>query len=279
MTKPSLKFAISSCPNDTFSFYQLFSGQHKRYLSEPFFYDIQQLNTLAQTKQMDVIKISVNKYKDIAQDYILLPVGLTLGFGVGPKLIAPNFFDINELEKKHVAIPGKDTTAHFLLNTLCPPVAKKSFCVYHEVLDKVLKKQVDAGLIIHETRFTFSKQNAVELLDLGKLWEERFKLPLPLGAIAAKRSLGDRLLKDICEDLFQSLCYSQQHPQKSQDFVLTHSIEKNLHAVESHIALYVNQDSTELSDLGKKALEHFFSLQQANFTQGWLYEPSLSCSF
>ncbi|MCH1429433.1 MAG: hypothetical protein GWP59_04005 [Chlamydiales bacterium] len=267
-----LDVAISPCPNDTFSFYFLLQNKHAAYSVSPHYHDIQTLNELAIDKKMHVSKVSCNTLQYILDDYLVLPVGITLGFGMGPKIISKKPFPIEELPSKSLAIPGKLTTAHMLLDSLCPAPKEKKFCLYHEVLDLVEQEKVDAGIILHETRFTFRGKGFNEICDLGQLWENAFKLPLPLGCIVAKRNLKEGIIDRLTEDLYLSLQQIYKTPEAAKGFIIERSQEKDPSIVQKHIDLYVNEESLEVSDIGLKAFDKLFELQNYSPPKGWYYE-------
>ena len=159
-----------------------------------------------------------------------------------------------------------------LLDKLCPEPKAKKFCYYHEVLGLVERNEVDAGIILHETRFTFEGKGFKEICDLGDLWEKAFSLPLPLGCIVAKRSLKEGIIDRLTEDLYLSLERAYKDPGAAKGFIIKQSQEKDLDVVQKHIDLYVNDDSLEISDLGLKAFEKLFALQGFTAPKGWYYE-------
>jgi len=247
-----VKIAISPCPNDTYLFHAWITGLVRK-PPEVTFADIQQLNELAFQGDFPLIKISFNCFKHVFDTYQLLPVGSALGFHCGPKIIAKTPFPIEELTQKRIAIPGKETTAHLLLEKLLPNPEAKHFCLYHEVAPLIEQGVVDCGLIIHETRFTYASMGFSEIIDLGKMWHERFHLPLPLGGIAIRRDCPYK--EDILQTLQQSLRHARTHPEASHSFILEHAQEKRVDVVEQHIATYVNKESEWLSEKGLRAIE------------------------
>lgn len=268
------QIAISPCPNDTFLFHAWIQGIVGRHIRpECQFADIELLNRMASKKQFQLIKISIHSLGKLYPTYRLLPVGTALGYHCGPKIIASRSFDLQDLTKKRIAIPGFSTTASFLLDLLAPKPLEKIVIPYHEILDAIHSNKVDCGLIIHESRFTFQKANCVEIADLGSLWDERFHLPLPLGGIAVREDVNGRELIEILQD---SLQFAWQNPEKSRSFVLSHSQEKNSSVVDQHIALYVNQDTYLLSQTGRQAIDLFFEKAEQlglySKPENWLYQ-------
>jgi len=256
-----LKIALSPCPNDTFAFYGLLTGQ--TCFQDPMkvaYEDIQTLNQQAISGEFDIGKVSVATYAKVQDAYTLLPVGAALGMGNGPKLIAHTLFPLADFSTKQVAIPGTHTTAYQLLQHLLPPPAGVVSCEYHEVPTLLAKHKVDAGLIIHETRFTFTEMGFVEICDLGQLWEARYACPLPLGCLIAKKSLDAEVASRWITGFQESLAaaHAQSLP-GLWEFVSFHSQEKNLAVIKAHIDLYVNEETTQLSAKGYEAIERLIS--------------------
>jgi len=255
-----LPTAISPCPNDTFLFYAWIKGEVGKELAcEPHFYDIQQLNQLAAKKKFPLIKLSFYALSKLLDDYELLPIGAALGKGQGPKIISKTPFSLEELSKKRIAIPGKQTTAHLLLDLLAPKPKAKHFCLYHEVEESVAKGKVDCGLIIHESRFTYEKAGFYEICDFGLLYEKLFQSPLPLGGLALRKDYLEQK-ETIISILEESLAFARAHPEKCRDFILQNSQEKDPAVVQAHIDLYVNEQTRHLSKEGYAAIDRLFEL-------------------
>ncbi len=269
--------AISPCPNDTFAFHAWF---HRLIPSQitpsPVLADIQTLNEQALKKTYPVSKISLSILSQLIDDYILLPVGAALGKNCGPKLIAKTPFDLSSISSKTIAIPGIHTTAHLLLSSLLPSPFKKVFCHYHEIVPKIQKGEVDAGLIIHETRFTFLNQGLIEIVDLGEVFERKFCCNIPLGGIIAKRKLGNKILQEITKNIQNSLKQALENPDSSLDYLLSNSQEKDMSAVKQHINLYVTKETYCLSQEGIQSIDCLLSLSRKNpnsslYTKPWLF--------
>lgn len=270
-----MQIAISPCPNDTFTFHALLHGLVSSSLAfDPVYADIQQLNQWALEGRYPLVKLSFGVLGKVLDEYILLNAGAAMGRGVGPKLIAKSAFPLEELSSKRVAIPGKDTTAHRLLSLLLPQPKEKVFCVYSDIVDMIGSGEVDAGLIIHETRFTFVDRGLVELADVGVLFENAYDCPVPLGGIAAKRSLGSNVLNQLTQGIQQSLAFAWEHPRASEDFVLKHSQEKDPAVVQQHIDLYVNEESTSLSNQAIAAIDTLLKLDHHSSAPQWLHKEA-----
>jgi 1,4-dihydroxy-6-naphthoate synthase len=247
--------AYSPCPNDSVTFLGWENGIIKSpIIPKVSLGDIQSLNEWAFKGLFSVSKVSFASLGYLLDDYVLLPCAAAIGFGCGPKIISKNPIDKESLKDCTVAIPGENTTAHLLLSGLFPSVTRKVFCTYDEVLTLLEKGEVDAGLIIHETRFTFQKLGFYEVADLGSLWEEKTKLPIPLGGVIAKRSLGNDILQQISSAISSSISYGLANTDILWDTILERSIEKDQSIVHQHIDLYVNKESLSLSSESKSAI-------------------------
>lgn len=263
-----LSLAISPCPNDTFIFCAMASMKDRYALVLD---DVEALNRGAESQAFDVVKISVAAYGRIRRDYALLRAGGAAGFGVGPLLVAARERPIGG----RIAIPGERTTAALLLTLLLPAEGRgaKEGGVFETVPmrfdrieDAVLAGEVDAGVIIHEGRFTYADKGLVKLADLGEVWEQRMQCPLPLGAIAIKRSLGADAARAIDEEIRASLRQAWANPQSCDSFVRANAQEMSPRVVQQHIDLYVNEYSLHLDEA---AVERLVALGE----RAGLYEP------
>lgn len=248
-----MKIAISPCPNDLYLFHAWIAGRVAP-PPEVYFADVEELNRLAHTEHtFDLVKISLHNMITLADTYQLLPIGMAVGKGTGPKLIAKEPFSLSELPHKRMAIPGKATTAHALANKFLPSPREKVFCIYHEVVDLVKRGEVECGLLIHETGRTVFHHQLAEIVDLGALWYERYHLPLPLGGIVVRK---DSLSKEkLVTTLSASLAYAEAHPEESLPFILEKSQEKSLDIIRAHLYAYVNEETAWISEEGERALE------------------------
>ena len=217
--------------------------------------DIQELNELAKSGTYDLIKVSCAALPPLLEQYHVLPIGAAIGFGCGPLLISKHPFPLTELSTKRVAIPGKDTTAHELLNRVAPKPAEKLFCLYHEIGEILEAGRADAGVIIHEQRFTFQEQGFVEIADLGKLWGR----PIPLGCLVAKRELGGEVIDALRRSLALAtqcspMAYMKQHAQELEESV-----------IQQHVDLYVTEETYNLSPKGAAAIAHLIQTPVEEF--------------
>lgn len=259
MTKTNLQLSLgfSPCPNDTFIFYSLVNNLVKTdgltYCEQ--LEDVETLNQLAIAGKLDVSKVSYHALGHIREQYALLRSGSALGRGCGPILIAREHYNINRLHEKIIAIPGKYTTANLLLQLFDPKLKNFVVMPFNQIMNAVNSGEVDAGLIIHESRFTYQKIGLKKLLDLGKWWEEETELPIPLGGIVAKRCLGASIIGIIERALHEGVEYSRNNPHAASQYIRQHSQEMSEAVCAAHIALYVNDFSSNLGEEGERAIE------------------------
>jgi len=261
-----MKFTLgfSPCPNDTFIFDALVNHKidTKGLEFDVVLEDVQTLNQWAIEGKLDFSKISYGVLPLVLEQYTLLNSGGALGKGVGPLLISKKENSQKERESLHeiidnssVAIPGKNTTAHLLFSLAFPKATKKQFKIFNEIEDAVLNEEVNAGVIIHENRFTYHLKGLHKLIDLGEYWEKVTGVPIPLGGIVAKRSLDKSLIEKADNLIKQSVEYSFQHHHKQlSDYVKIHSQEMSEDVMRQHIDLYVNNHSIDLGKDGKDAV-------------------------
>lgn len=251
----SLPIAHSPCPNDTFLFSAWASGKlpHAPAMT-PHLADIEQLNRWAEERRFPLTKVSFGMLPKLQPDYLLLPVGAALGFGCGPLLIAKTPQEVKSLLQQPMAIPGENTTAYLLLCRLVGVPEQPLFCTYDVIPQLLSSRTVASGLIIHETRFTFDKMGFQQVVDLGALWHEKMNLPLPLGGLVAHRDLGESLIKQLIATLQDSLRWARKNP-LNQTYILKQAQEKDPSVIKNHIDLYVNDETLQLSEKGKQAIE------------------------
>ena len=255
-----MKFTIgfSPCPNDTFIFDALIN--HKidtdGFEFEAVLEDVQTLNKWAIEKKLSISKISYGVLPLVLNNYAVLNSGGALGNGVGPLLISKTIIEdfSRQMHNYSVAIPGEHTTAHLLYSYAFPTAVNKQFMVFNEIENAVLSNEVDAGVIIHENRFTYQDKGLVKLLDLGEFWEEKTKAPIPLGGIVIDRSIDKAIQHKIDLLIRKSLEYSfSQYPILSP-YIADHAQEMNEEVMKKHIELYVNDFSIQLGETGKSAV-------------------------
>ncbi|HQS25525.1 MAG TPA: 1,4-dihydroxy-6-naphthoate synthase [Sediminibacterium sp.] len=254
MMKFSLAF--SPCPNDTFIFDALVNQKidTKGITFEVFLEDVQTLNEWAIQGKMDFSKISYGVWNKVNHQYSLLNSGGALGKGVGPLLITKPG-NINSVNDMTIAIPGENTTAHLLFSLAYPNATKKVFKVFHEIENAVLNGEVDAGVIIHENRFTYEAKGLKKIIDLGAYWEETQQLPIPLGGIIAKKTIDPAIVQQVDELIKQSIEYAFAHYPTVAPYVIAHAQEMSEEVMRQHINLYVNNFSLDLGAEGLLAVE------------------------
>lgn len=260
-----LTLGFSPCPNDTFIFDALI--HHKIDTEglefEVFFDDVETLNHKVFRAQPDICKISYHAYAYAIENYVLLNSGSALGFGVGPLLISENstlnFENILEQSQNlKVAIPGKYTTANFLLGLALPKLTNKVLASFSEIEGMVLRKDTDLGLIIHENRFTYQDKGLHKIIDLGEFWEEKTSCPIPLGGIVINRKINTETQHKVDRVLRKSVEYAFKNPKSGIDFIKSHAQEMDESVMFKHIELYVNKYSINLGKDGRKAIQTLF---------------------
>jgi len=251
-----IQLAFSTCPNDTFMFGSLVLG-HTDFNPSGFdliMKDIEILNTMAADHKTDISKISFASYPFIAKDYQIISSGSALGYKNGPILVSRKKVYPDEIKDLHVAIPGKLTTANLLLEILFPEVKRKSVFIFSDIEDVVMDNECDAGLIIHENRFTYQKKGLLQIADLGELWEKEFDMPVPLGGIVVKRKLPYSQKKAFEKALSASIGMAFKNPDPIWSFIKKNAKEMDDEVIQAHIDLYVNDFSIDLGDKGKEAI-------------------------
>jgi 1,4-dihydroxy-6-naphthoate synthase len=260
-----LEVGYSPCPNDTFTFHALVTGAVPcpGVVWRPLLEDVETLNRLAFARKLPVTKISFHALGRLRGEYALLRSGAALGRGAGPLLVARKGSRLATLREARIAIPGTWTSAALLLRLFEPRAANLIAMPFHEILPAVAGGDLDAGLIIHESRFTYRDHGLELLADLGEWWERESGLPTPLGAIAADRRLDPELEEAIEHALRSSVAHARAHPEESRDYVRRHAQELASDVVERHIALYVNDFSEDLGDEGLRAVKALYAAAEA----------------
>lgn len=258
-----LSLGFSPCPNDTFIFDALI--HHKIDTEgldfEVFYEDVETLNQKAFRGELDITKLSYHAFAYIVDQYVLLDAGSALGFGVGPMLISKRDISVDELNnspKLKIGIPGKYTTANFLLGLAFPNATNKVELVFSDIEDAVLEGRVDIGLIIHENRFTYQDKGLKKIIDLGDYWEKQTGCAIPLGGIVANRKLPVDVQYKINRVLRRSVEFAFANPKSGLEFIRSHAQEMSEEVMYKHIDLYVNQYSIDLGAEGRKAIQLLF---------------------
>jgi 1,4-dihydroxy-6-naphthoate synthase len=262
---PILSLGYSPCPNDTFIFYALIHG---RIAAEGLSFrerleDVETLNALARQGALDLTKVSYHALGHLRRDYALLRSGGALGRGCGPLVVARSMAAMDDLRSRRIAIPGLLTTANLLLQLHGSGFDNLVVLPFHRIMEAVVDGEVEAGVIIHESRFTYRDKGLVEILDLGAWWEEETGAPIPLGGILARRSLGAEVISRADRALRRSVEYALAHPGEARAYIKAHAQELSDTVIDSHIALYVNNFSVDLGDEGIRAVETLFARAEA----------------
>lgn len=255
-----LTLGFSPCPNDTFMFYPLVHGlvDTGGLVCRERLEDVETLNQLALEGALDISKVSYHALGHIRDRYALLRSGSALGRGCGPLLVATGNIDPADLTGKTIAVPGRYTTALLLLRLFNPALENFIIMPFNEIMDAVLSGTVDAGLIIHESRFTYEGFGLHKLLDLGEWWEGETGLPIPLGGIVARRSLGVATIATIERALQAGVRYARTHPDEAARYIGEHAQEMSREVCAAHIDLYVNDFSDDLGEEGIRAISCLF---------------------
>lgn len=257
-----IDIAISPCPNDTFIFDALVNQKiDTNGLSfKVHFADVEQLNAAAFKQQFSITKLSYHAYAYAHKDYILLNSGSALGNNCGPLLIALQPIEEQKIDTATIAIPGKYTTANFLFSIKYPNAKQKQYLLFSDIESAIINKQIEAGVIIHENRFTYEQKSLKKIIDLGEFWESKYQVPIPLGGIAIKRTIDIALQKEIDRLIRTSIEYAYEHQSHKSTFVATHAQEMDNDVLLKHINLYVNDYSIDLGEKGKMAIEKMFAI-------------------
>lgn len=254
-----LTLGFSPCPNDTFIFDALVNKKidTEGFEFETVLADVETLNQWALEGKLDITKLSFPAFFRSLQHYTLLNAGSAIGKGVGPLLItdSPQELTDEEINQASIALPGIHTTANLLFSFAYPEATDKKFMIFSAIENALLDKEVDLGVIIHENRFTYRQKGLYKVKDLGEYWEEKMKLPIPLGGIAINQSIKRSIALKVNELIRKSLDYAFKHYPVITDYVKQHSQEMSEDVMCQHIDLYVNNYSLDLGDDGKKAIE------------------------
>ena len=264
----NLSLGFSPCPNDCFMFDAIVN---QRIDLEGLTFsvrmeDVEALNKAAFAGEVDVTKLSYHAYAYCADRYVLLDAGSALGRNCGPLLISKRPLSKEEVEAGglKIAIPGKYTTANFLLGLAFPSARDRTELVFSEIEPALLADRFDAGLIIHENRFTYESKGLRKIIDLGEFWEEETGAPIPLGGIVVKRSLADDVQRRVNRVVRRSVEYAFAHRADSLPFVRANAQEMSEEVMYRHIDLYVNKYSVDLGPEGRRAVELLFERARAS---------------
>ncbi len=257
----TLTLGYSPCPNDTYIFYGLVHNK----VSVPGcafqeqLEDVETLNRMAREQRLDVTKVSYHAVALLREHYGLLRSGGALGRGCGPLIVSRPGLSRDRIGEGVIAVPGTLTTAYLLLRLFNPAITQIAVMPFDRIMDSVARGEVQAGLIIHESRFTYPRYGLEQVADLGEWWEGTTGLPIPLGGILARRDLGRAMLVGIDRALRASLEYARTHESEVLAYCRRHSQEMDEQVMKSHIDLYVNDFSLDLGEEGFAAIERLFT--------------------
>lgn len=255
-----LTLGFTTCPNDTYIFDAMVNG---RIDTEGIKFglllsDVEELNRHALAADIDITKISYHAYAYISDSYLILNSGSALGFKNGPLLISKYKVYPDEIDNLKIAIPGKYTTANLLFSIAYPNQKDKREYLFSDIEDVVLSGEMDAGLIIHENRFTYQKKGLKKVADLGEYWEAKTGLAIPLGAIVINRKFSAEIQQKVNRIMKRSVEFAFENPGESYPFVKKHAQSMDDDVIHSHINLYVNEFTRNLGFDGRKAVEALY---------------------
>lgn len=261
-----LTLGFSPCPNDTFIFDALI---HQKVDTEGLEFkvsydDVETLNQKAFRNELDITKLSFHAFAHVVNNYALLDAGSALGFGVGPLLLSKHPVSIlnSQVSNLTTGIPGKYTTANFLLSLAYPQLTNKVEMLFSEIEDALLNDQIDLGLIIHENRFTYQDKGLHKVMDLGEFWEKETGCAIPLGGIVIRRELAEDVKLKVNRVLQRSVEFAFANPKSGIEFIRSHAQSMDESVMYKHIELYVNKYSIDLDKEGRQAIELLFEKAQ-----------------
>ena len=257
-----LTLGFSPCPNDTFIFEALVNGRvdTEGVLFDWFLADVEELNRRAIEGSVDVTKMSFHAYAVAAANYLILDSGSALGHNNGPLVVSRRKMYADELDDALIAIPGKYTTANLLFSIFWPRASRKREYIFSDIPEAVMSGEVDAGLIIHETRFTYLSLGLKKVADTGEYWEKTTGMPVPLGGIVVRRSVNEDIAAKVSRSIRRSIEYAWADQSASVDFIRRNAREIDSAVTREHISLYVNDFSLSLGQEGKAAIERLYSV-------------------
>jgi len=258
----NLKLGYSTCPNDTFIFYALAHNliesrglQFKIKLA-----DVETLNQQARAGVFDISKLSFAAIGHLLDTYGVLRSGSALGRGCGPLVVARPGFNLNQIDSKKIAVPGMWTTACILLGLYLSKKPDVVPMLFDLIMPAVERGDLDFGVIIHEGRFTYKNYGLISLLDLGKWWEQKTSLPIPLGGIAIRRDIAPEIARSVETAIRESALYGFKHRTETDGYVKKYAGEMSSAVIRRHIDLYVNEFTVEIGEQGKEAIEALFEM-------------------
>ena len=269
-----LKLGFSPCPNDTFIFEALVNGRidTEGVSFDWFLADVEELNRRAMEGTVDVTKMSFHAYAMAAANYLILDSGSALGRNNGPLVVSRRKIYPDELDNALIAIPGRYTTANLLFSIFWPGASRKREYLFSDIPEAVLSGEADAGLIIHETRFTYLSLGLRKVADTGEYWEKMTGMPVPLGGIVVNRGVNEDIAGKVSRAIRRSIEYAWADPSASVEFIRRNAREIDTSVTEEHISLFVNNFSLSLGQEGKAAIARLYSVAQERNVIGTLPE-------
>ncbi len=260
----TLSLGYSTCPNDTFIFDAMV---HHKIDTEGlefslFLGDVEELNRKAFDQELDITKLSYHAFAFLSEFYMILDSGSALGKGNGPLLLSKRKIYPDELNEVKIAIPGIYTTANLLFGIAFPEAVNKVEYVFSDIEEAILSGEVDAGLAIHENRFTYKSKGLSKIIDLGEFWEDLSNLPIPLGGIMIKRNLPDELIRKVNQVMKRSIKFAFENRQEVMPYVRKYAQEMDESVMMKHIGLYVNDFTRDLGKEGKSAIKRMFEIAE-----------------
>lgn len=257
----TLTLGFSTCPNDTFIFD---AAVHNKIDTEGIVFDlvlgdVEELNKKAFEGEIDITKLSYHAYAYASMNYVLLNSGSALGNNNGPLLISKKKIYPDEINDLKIAIPGKYTTANLLLGIAYPQAKNKIPYLFSDIETALLDNEVDAGLIIHENRFTYEAKGLKKIIDLGEYWENLTQMPIPLGGIVINRKHSKELQLKVSNIIKRSIEYAYKNPNSSLNYIKQYAQEMDAKVMKKHIDLYVNDFSIDLGKQGKLAIKTLYN--------------------
>jgi 1,4-dihydroxy-6-naphthoate synthase len=257
-----LTLGFSPCPNDTFIFDAMVHGRidTEGLEFDYFLADVEELNRKALLAEADISKVSYHAYAYMAGNYLILDSGSALGHRNGPLLVSRKHIEPSDLSGARIAIPGKYTTANLLFSIAWPDALNKYEYLFSDIPDVLLRDEADAGLIIHETRFTYAKKGLTKIADMGEFWEKLTGLPIPLGAIVINRNIPEEIALKVNRIIRKSLEYAYRDSFASYGFVSENANDMDSTVMNNHIKLFVNEFTLDLGTRGKEAVNEIFRI-------------------
>jgi 1,4-dihydroxy-6-naphthoate synthase len=257
-----LTLGFSPCPNDTFIFDAMVHGRvdTEGLEFDYFLADVEELNRKAIAAEVDITKVSYHAYAYMAENYLILDSGSALGHRNGPLVVSRKEIQSADLNEAKIGIPGRYTTANLLFSIAWPGARNKVEYLFSDIPDALLRDEIDAGLIIHETRFTYSKKGLLKIADLGEFWEKLTGQPIPLGAIVINRRIPEEISLKVNRIIRNSLEYAYKDSFASYRFVSENASDMDSTVMNNHIKLFVNEFTLNLGAKGKGAINELFGI-------------------